>query len=329
MKKIKFLNNKKAFDLPFSWIFALIVGAMILFLAIYGTSRFIQSSQYEQYTEAAKSITILLDPLETGIADAKGNVINFKKETRTEYNCFLPAIDDSFGKQTLSFSEKSSFGEWAKQGGEITIRNKFIFSDQVEQGNNLYLFSKPFYFGFKVGDIIVATSKDYCFVSSPNVVQESIGQLGLSNLNMSEDIRYCGEEDVSVCFGSANSVSGCDIRVYSDDGYETGYVKKQGQELVYSGNLLYGAIFSDGFIYECNVKRFGAKISELAEIYNGKIDLVSQRGCNSLIQTHLTILGSAKDKQTYQEIIGLYNIAQEMDRANKDASCRIYLGEDY
>ena len=83
-KRLKLLKDKKAIEMSFAWIFAIIVGAVILFLAIYAASRFIDVAKYGSYTEAAKSITILLDPLETGVASSTGTTIGFNRETRLQ-----------------------------------------------------------------------------------------------------------------------------------------------------------------------------------------------------------------------------------------------------
>lgn len=326
----KLLKCKKGFDMPFSWIFAIIVGAVILFLAIYTTTKFIDVAKYEQYTEAAKSITILLDPLETGIASAVGDMIGFRKETRIHYNCYTPTIDNTFGKQTIAFSEKSGIGkEWAEAGGEISVRNKFIFSDKVEQGEELYLFSKPFYAGYKVSDIIMISTEDYCFVSAPNAILEELEQLNLKNINMSDSVSDCSQQSEKVCFNFANT--GCDSVVYSSDAeFDIGYVEKQGQRVEYFDSLLYAAVFSAPEIYECNIQRIAAKSAELAEVYNTKIDIVTIKDCNSNLGPYLNVISTAaKAANSSLEFAALYDIIQEMDDLNKDAVCPLYAGEDY
>ena len=60
--------KKAIFGMSFNWIFALIVGGFILFLAIYGAGKFIKTSETTLYTETASKLTALLDPLETGLA---------------------------------------------------------------------------------------------------------------------------------------------------------------------------------------------------------------------------------------------------------------------
>ena len=331
-KKIKknFRKNKKAFDMPFSWMFAIIVGAVILFLALYATSRFIDVAKYSQYTEAAKSITVLIDPLETGVASALGEVINFKQETRTYYGCYEPDASYAFGRQVLSFSEESGIKkQWASPGGNITIKNKFIFSEQVEQGKKLYVFSKPFFIGFKVSDIIMISSKEYCFISSPNIIQESLENLNLRNINLTTNINFCSEKSIKVCFET--EYAGCDISVYGNEDMTVGYViKQQGQRLEYIGNLVYAAIFSDASTYECNLKRLSKKISELAKVYSRKTEVLSSKGCDSIIKQYLdTIAGLTDDLSSYSDLNQAYLLSKQMDTENKQAQCQVYFGENY
>ena len=90
MKKV----NKKAIAMSFNWLFAIIVGAIILFLAIYATSKFIKTSEEVIYTETSAKLIALLDPLETGLASGKSEEISFKKQTRTyRINLFMELLE--------------------------------------------------------------------------------------------------------------------------------------------------------------------------------------------------------------------------------------------
>ena len=61
------MKNKKALEMSFAWIFAIIAGIVILFLAIYATSQFIKTRRYEIDIQTAAKLAILLDPLETSL----------------------------------------------------------------------------------------------------------------------------------------------------------------------------------------------------------------------------------------------------------------------
>ena len=112
-----------AIEMSFSWLFATIVGAVILFLALYMATQLGGNAEYQQQTESGKKLTILIDPLETGAASTSGDIIRFVSESRITFRCYLPTIDNAFGKETLAVSEKNR-GEWNEDGGEIAMRNK-------------------------------------------------------------------------------------------------------------------------------------------------------------------------------------------------------------
>jgi len=315
--------------MPFSWLFAIIAGSIILFLAIYAASRFIDVAKTERSAEVAKSITILIDPVETGIASAVGDVITLGEDTRIQFSCHIPNGVLAFGRQTLAVSEKSGLKEtWAQSGPEISVFNKFIFAEKIIQGEKLYLFSKPIYMGYKVGDITIISSDEYCFVAPPNFIEEELGALSLKNINITNSIESCLEESKKVCFGISSSE--CDAQVHGNQDYSSGVVIKEGKNIAFVGNLVYAAIFSDADIYECNLQRIIAKTGELAKVYNKKIEIVRVKDCDSIIGLYLDlIIGSAEIYKDSSQLAGIYDIVDRMDAENEKAICGIYSGEDY
>ena len=334
-KHIKMLHKckrpKKGFEMSFSVIFSIIAGAIILSLAIYATIKFINIGQETTYVEAAKEIDNSLGDLVTGIAEGVSTKITFRKETRVLFNCSPPPedINSPFGKQTIGFSEQSGIGqEWYESKTKITRKNKYVFANNTEQGKKMFIFIKPFYMGFKVDDLIIMSSSNYCFVTSgtpyPSRIIEDLENLQMENVHFADSRDACGK-NITVCFGY-----GCDgdIQVSNDQcsgceyDYEAGTVTKEGETSSYVGNLLYGAIFSSKNIYDCNVARLGKKTAALAELYSEKMRLVSLKGCDSRIETELNSLSS-------ENIIGEYSTAKEMDEYNALANCKIYPGESY
>jgi len=318
--------------MPFAWIFAIIVGATILLLAIYGATSFIRTAKYRYYTETANEIKNYLNPLVTGVASAGSPPpIRFREETRTYVNCREPGYRNSFfGYQLISFSEKSRLGtEWEDPGGNISVYNKYVFANNIEEGDTLYLASLPFYTGFKVDDIITLNAGRYCFVQPPNAIEDK--SIIFSNVNITANMAQCKEDEIRVCFGNV-FYEGCDMLVHgNDEEYRSGYViKEDGSRVDYFENLVYGAIFSSPENYECNIKRLGIKISELAYIYKEKIDLAKVRGCNSIIGVYLSsIAQEAAEIEDTEELLQIYADAQSMDNENEKALCQIYTGEDY
>jgi len=106
--------DKKGIGMSFNWIFAIIAGAFILFLAVFAASKFIQTSENTLYTETAASLISFFDPLETGLASGKAHEIGFQKKSKVFFDC-EENLNPPFGKQTISFSEQT-FGEkiWGK-----------------------------------------------------------------------------------------------------------------------------------------------------------------------------------------------------------------------
>ncbi len=308
-------NQKKAVALPFNWIFAIIAGSVILFLAIYGTTKIIGTGQKAVYTETSAKILSLLDPLETGLASGNSEVINFKKQSRIYLGC-NSLSNKPFGKQTISFSEQTFGEEFGEKGGGINIKNKYVFAEDIVEGKKFYVFSKAFFMGFKVSDLIVINSNNYCFYQAPNEIKDDIEGLNLKNINFSEDIRDC--EGVKVCFGSSNN---CDIMVFGDGiSYDSGKVIKGDEEVYYTGDLIYPAIFSSSKIYECNIQRLMNKFNELSLVYLDKIKIIQSKGCDSNIEANLMLMmDSAKSLKSSKDLIELSYQAEIVESINSNA----------
>ncbi len=310
--------NKKAISLAFNWIFAIIAGGTILFLAIFAAGKVIRTSEQTVYTESAASLISLFDPLETGLASGKAYEIGFKKKSKIFFKC-QEYLNKPFGKQTISFSEQT-FGEtYGEQGKEVSIKDKYIFSKDVVEGKVIYVFSKPFFLPFKINDLTIVTSDNdkYCFYDSPEEIKESLESLNLKNIIFVNNTLKC--EGVNVCFKETRK---CDIIVYEDQNYVLN--RNYRKRVYYVGDLVYGAIFSSPEIYECDVKRIKSKFDELTKVYLDKIKIIEREGCQSNLGQKLnSVLGPLNDSR---ELIGLYNNVQEIDSINKleKSGCQLY-----
>lgn len=335
------MKNKKAFDLPFSWIFSIIVGAVIIFLAIFVTTSLIKTSTQVKYSQSAQELLNLLNPVVNGVTSAYSTRVNFNKETRIELTCDeKTSTSPFFGRQSLTFAEESGFlKKWLQQGVAVSRYNKYIFSRGLSQGKTLFLFSKPFYAGFRVDDVVIMTFDKYCFVSAPSYVEDEVTMLNLGNVNLSDKISSCPKNYLTACFGFEDSQ--CNISIMptcSDENcgalefgeYGKGYVSNFGKTVYYYGSeLLYAAIFSSPEIYECNIKRLGNKASELALIYRDKIDIVKIRDCNSLIGLDLEELSeTCKNLKSSLDLYKVYDITNGMDDITCEETCRIYAPRD-
>ena len=228
----RFFYGKKGFDLPFSWIFSIIAGMVILLLAVYATTQFINISTKIKESEAGKQITILLNPVVNGLSTGYATKIELGKETRISIGCEANSFNNLFGKQEIGFSEQSGLiKKWHNAGENISVYNKYVFSDNVEQGKTIYLFSKPFYAGFRVDDLIFLNMKSYCFVSAPEYIEEEVRNLDLKNINVTSEIGKCSRNSIKVCFCFTGtecnvSVEGTCNDIDCKNEYETGRITK-------------------------------------------------------------------------------------------------------
>lgn len=316
-------KNKKGIEMTFSWMFSIIAGAVILFLAIYAASRLIKTAQYEVSTVTAKELSIIFEPMETGIASGRSIKASLSEETRIFNKCYDDGI---FGEQRISLAAKKG-NQWSKPGAEIPINNKYIFSNATTDGKNVYIFGMPFEFPFKAADIIVLTTQNYCFINSPDAVQDKLETLNLNNIKF--EVSNCTKEDIKVCFGSGSWIGGrCDMVVYGtcnlacESEYDEGYVYKDKKNIYFSGNLIYPAIFSSADVYECNVKRLAKKAGQLALLYQDEANWLSTK-CGTISSAELANFGqqlnALKDSRS---LIALNSQARALD--SQMAECELW-----
>jgi len=312
------LSRPKRSQFNFTWLFAIIAGAAIIALAIYGASRLGETERYKQDTQIAQEISILTEPLQAGFAEGSFAKISFNQETRINNNCF----SEGFGKNELSVSTKSGIGEeWQRGGGASSIYNKYIFSS-FEEGKEFYVFSKPFEFGFEVADLIFLSSKNYCFDELPEAIEDDI--LGFNADSIS--VGNCSEQDTKVCFNSFD----CEIVVIGtcsqncDSVFDEGYVMKNSEKMYFVGNLLYGAIFSDKHVYECNVERLSNRASKIAQVFADKANLMEARGCGSNLRSNLLSFSTQIRNAVASDLSYLRSAAKELERINSEERCGVW-----
>ena len=294
----------------FVWLFAIVAGGAILFLAIYGALQAGDTLRYGADTEAAKSIAILTDPLQAGFAEGSFGKIVFRQESRVNNICF----DGEFGKNDISVATRSDIGEeWSLPGGATSIHNKYIFSSGKSSGLDYYVFSKAFKFPYKVSDLIFLSPENYCFVNAPN------GVPGLNVPNI--EVGDCVVADaVRVCFGFGDD---CDVMVYGscnsgcDSVYDEGIVAKDGVDMKYVGSLMYGAIFSDKGVYDCNVRRLLYRAGKIAEEFVEKADLMDARNCNTNLKPDLIVWKSLIENASVDDLASLRSMADVIEKKNR------------
>lgn len=302
--------RKKGFEMSFGWMFAIIAGIVIIFLAIYFSSRFINFQQTAAGTETSKQIGILLNPLETSFESAQTTSFIVSPESRIYNIC-----DDfgNFGTQTIQLAQKS-FNQWTKTNVDVSFQNKYLFSDAQIEGKTFFIFSKPLNLPFKIADLIYLTSsnKVYCFNNAPSGIEEEINNLNQSNLLT----QNCPTDRIDVCFNG-----NCDINV----NYEGGSVSKDEDTLYfYSDALMYAAVFSDKDVYECQLKRLMKRTNELTSMYQGKLGIVLGE-CSSNLQNDLIQLSDyTKGYVSQSDIITIGTFSDELNIKNENPSCLLW-----
>jgi hypothetical protein len=306
--------DKKGLEFSFAWLFSIIVGAFILFLAIFLAGKIIQTGQEEIDAKTGKEFGILLNPLETGFESLKSNQITMPVDSRIYIGC---DNEGEFGRQLIKVSQKS-FNRWTDTNINVGFSNKYIFSDNYVEGKKFYLFSKPLEFPFKVADLIVLTPAEttYCFEDPPENIGEEL--IGINQDNFF--VGNCSQRkaDVYVCFSGKS----CDVNI----NYANGIVKK-GDEVSYFEDdaLMYAAIFSNKGLYECQVNRLMKRIKDLSLIYVDKAGIVSLRGCNSNLNSELIVLASLAEKfKNSDELTQMAELVKNLKDENEVAMCKLW-----
>ena len=311
------MKNKNAFvEISFAWLFAIIVGVVILFLAIYASTKIIKTEQTSLDARTAKEVGVLLNPLETGFETGSVNSITFPTETRVYNRC---DTEDIFGRQIIQVSQKT-FNKWSDTDVNVGFSNKYIYSEDFVEGKKFFVFSKPFDFPFKVTDVIYLTSseKEYCFINAPKEIADEIEDLNQENLKIQE----CGAESEKICFGSS-AKDDC----YAIVDYGSRYVEKNGDRMYfYSNSLMYSAIFSDKEVYECQTKRVMQRAKQLSLLYKDKADFISGENCFSNINPELTELSNLEDNFQSSENMNTHmiNLVENTETKNKMSECKLW-----
>lgn len=308
--------NKRGFEFSFAWLFAIIAGAAIIFLAIYATTSIIRTERTSIDSQTAKQLGILLNPIETGLETAKEASIVFPAETRIYNTC---KDSGNFGYQGIKTSGKSGIGqEFQPPGAESIFYNKYLFSESIMQSKKIILFSKAFEMPFKIANLIFAWADSYCFINPTAEIEEEINSLSLENINITSSISDCRPNYKKVCFSLADE--DCDIIVYPD----TKSVRKNRKTVYYEGALVYGAIFADPEIYECQIKRLMKRASELSSLYAAKTDFLSAKGCSSDLSSSLIAYSSILRINNSRSLSLIQSSSQQIEAQNEILACKLF-----
>jgi hypothetical protein len=305
------LNKKSQIQLPFAWLFAVVVGAIILFIAIYASTKIISIGEKKISAETSQEFESLLNPLETGPESGSSIVIEMPVETQFIFSC---SDYGNFGRQEISLKQKIS-NKFVQTDFSLVSENKYIFSDKNALGKNFFVFTKPFEFPFKVADLMYFTSNDeiYCFLDAPNRIKREISNLNQENLF----VENCPSNSKKICFKSTGN---CDVFV--NENLKT--VTKNRETVYYeTDSLLYAAIFSDIKIYECNVKRLMKRAETLSTIYNEKTSILSKQNCISEVNL-IPFIDLLKSYDNSEDLSIVKDYADKVELENRRARCKLW-----
>ena len=313
--------NKKGFEFSFGWMFAIIAGATILILAIYGVSKFIIGEERISEGKTAQEIDILLKPLQTEREEASVGVIHLPQRMALRTGC---TNEGNFGEQKINVETLKENSE--EKGLNNTNYSTYIFSEQRIEGNEIISFSKSFSFPYPVASLTFLWSEDdrYCFVNPSSEIKEEFESLFIEgNLTKSiiivDEQKKCPSKSISVCFAN----TGCSV----DVSLESKSVTKKRNVVYYEDSLIYGAIFSDPKTYECQVQRLFKRVSQLALIYNGKSNEISLRanGCSSALQPLLVSFANLTASVNSGALREMTFLSKELERGNNEiGNCKLF-----
>lgn len=299
--------------IEFNWIFAVIVGAAILFLAIFFVGRLTGTTQYLSETELAKNFDILLNPFASigGIGQVSlAKTIDMPQAIQINQTC-----NAKENRITMFLRSESSIGKkWGEWSAPNQIYNKYIFSGSFMEGKSFDVMSKSFEMPFRIDDTIYILDKDYCFVNAPSSVKEELEWINLTKVQFVDSASACTTASLKVCFDMS-----CDIKISGQcvdagcaDKYDYGTVQKSGKSMDYAtSSLMYAAIFSDSAAYNCETSRLISRLKSIAGILKQKASRLS--GCPT---TELISKLSDLESSSSSSIIDIYKISQEVNNAN-------------
>jgi hypothetical protein len=305
------MTDKKGI-VEFNWIFVLIIGAVILFLAVFFVGKLIGTQRYASETELVNSFDILLNPFAS--IGGMGTVTLAKTIQMAQTTQINQTCSTKDRRITMYLRSESSTGKkWGEWSLAKQIYNKYIFSNSFMQAKTFEVFSMPLNLPFRIDDLIFILDKDYCFVDAPAEVKSEIGMVNMSKLQFVNSQNDCKAGSTEVCF----ETSGCDIRVVGDctttdcNKFDYGYISKKGKLDYATTPMMYAAIFSDQKMYDCEMEMIKERLGNLIDIYRQKAIILANEGCKTdEIQTSLEKLKSETSMEN------LFVLSREVSRTN-------------
>jgi hypothetical protein len=302
-------NSKGFLDMPFTWIFAIIVGVVILFFAFYFSRNLVQTSTSERNAKNSQEIQTFLNSIENKLENSQISYFSLPN------NVILRNICEDFGlgKQKLSSQEKTFKGDEIK----TILNNKYIFSQETIESKDFVVFSKSLKLGFDLANLIyfIPKNKEYCFIDAPYDLKKEINELNISNLKTGS----CN--GTKVCF---NRNENCDIFVDYPNNKLITINGSFSFGLDEDNALFYATLFSDKNIYECQLKRLIERAKILTNVYIEKQGLLNEYCENSITDKLNEFYTHLNDYKDSQDISMIVEYSKELNEVNKNSECRLW-----
>jgi len=262
--------SEKKGEIEFGWIFSIIVGAVVLFLAFYFIGTNMSQKRAEQETIEAQNFDAMLNQFGYlgNISSIQKMVLTLSDKSEITIGCEESGV---IGYDSI---ETAKAGKGAGTGITRNVYDKYIYADiSGVEVKNIQPFGVSFNAPWRVADLIMLWpyEKKYCIAKgAPQEMRDRMRAANISNIIV-ENESSCPDESATI--GSSCS-GGYDINICQ----ESGYVEKNGAKLYYSGELVYAAIFSEPALYYCNLYRIGKRLGLQAELYEDKAETM---GCQA------------------------------------------------
>ena len=147
------MRNNKGFHVSFAWLFAIIVGIVIIFLAIYLSVKYLGTGQEATSAQLGEEIEILANTLEIGFEAAKTTYFEMPVETRIKNNCDKFGVFGNQGRGLVHqanlsgeiFAQVVTFGKALGAFGAIVLGNQLLKETLVNFAKSfIYTTALPF-----------------------------------------------------------------------------------------------------------------------------------------------------------------------------------------
>lgn len=319
--------------MQFAWIFAVIVGAVILFLAFYFIGTHLLGERMKHETIEAQAFEMIMNPLSYlgNLGAVTATPLKLTEKAELVIDCKSPSSETELGWNSIEV-----ITERKKERKEPVIRkayDKYLYADITgEEVKTLQSLTATFDMPWRVADLTMLWSikKNYCFVEAPDRIINKLGNTTETSLDI-KSISFCNNTNMPgccplgstiVCFPKAEEDDyNCEITVSLTT------VKKDGLRLFYIGleddksrdALLYAAIFSNKTLYDCNLRRLAKRLSLQTKIYLKKAADGDCGDAPSLkqLQTAANEIVSSSNEITSSQLFILLEAAKAVKTLNR------------